>query len=595
VADRIAAGEVVERPASVVKELAENALDAGATRISVVIEDAGRTLIKVVDDGWGMTGAELIQAIGRHATSKLRRFEDLESLATFGFRGEALPSIAAVSRLEIISRARGEEVGTILKVAGGRVERCEPVAAPDGTSVSIGHLFFNVPARRKFLRSDNTEFKWITTVFRHFALSFPEINFELFRGREAVYQLAAAEPRTRLVGLFGDDVAAEMLEINHRHGWLSVRGWISPPSLTQRTSGDQYLFVNRRPINSPRLNRAVYTAYEPNLVNGGHPIYAIHLEANPDRYDINVHPAKKEVKFADEEGTFAGVWAAVRNAVSAWHKPQEITPVKQPVKQMGASDIIAQRAQVPAPAHLTPYIPVPRGYQQPAGTATPFPRDDRRPFQPAAQPTSGPEPPTAPETLAPTARESSADGPVVWQVFDTYMVSPLTTGVVFIDQHIAHERVLYERALAAMEQEPWVSQTLLFPVTFNVRNEDLPMVEECLPLLRAMGFEVDPIGPREFRIVSAPAGVRIASEREMLIGIIDEYRDTAATQLDPRQRLAAAFACRGAVKAGQPLEVEEMRRLIDELFNTEDPEFCPHGRPIYHVLNRREIDKWFKR
>ena len=595
VADRIAAGEVVERPAAVVKELVENALDAGATRVTVVIEDAGRTLIKVVDDGIGMSGSDLAAAVGRHTTSKITRFEDLENLTTFGFRGEALPSVAAVSRLTILSRARGEEVGTELMIAGGRVEKCEPTAAPEGTSVSVGHLFYNVPARRKFLRQDSTEFKWIASVFKHFALAFPRVSWELYRNGEQLYQLPSGDDRDRLAGLFGDDVAEEMIEIDLQREWLRVRGWISPASLAQRSTSDQYLYVNKRQITSPRLNRAVYTACEPYYTSGGHPIYVIELEAAPDRFDINVHPAKKEVKFDDEKGVFSGLWSAVRGAISSNRAPRELARGRAQGETSGGRRVFSERSPVRAPAHLTPFVPIPRQYDAPRGAVLPFPADRKRtPDGAGAVKPPGQESGKPDRTLEAPVYDAG-EGPTIWQLFDTYLISPLKTGLVIIDQHVAHERVLYERALGAIEREPWTSQQLLFPVSFNVSPEDVQIVEECLPLLRAMGFELETTGPREFKILSVPAGIQIASERDLLLGIVAEFKDTAATGSDARNRLAAAFACRGAVKAGQPLETVEMQRLIDELFQTEDPEFCPHGRPIYHVINKREIDKWFRR
>lgn len=617
VADRIAAGEVVERPAAVIKELIENALDAGAKALTVVVADSGRTLLRVVDDGLGMTGSELAAAIGRHATSKLRRFEDLEKLTTFGFRGEALPSIAAVSRLDVVSRARGEEIGARLTVSGGVVADLTPVACPEGTSVSVGHLFHNVPARRKFLRSDATEFKWITLIFKHFALAFPEVSFELFRGDEPLYQLPVAEPRRRLASLFGDDVAEELIDVEQSGGWLRVKGWVSPPQLAQRAASDQYLFVNRRPINSARLNRAVYNGAEPYYSSGGHPFYVMMLECSPDRFDINVHPAKKEVKFADESGAFGAVFGAVRGAIGASLEPGGMVHPPAAGGQLGrpsspTSAPFAQRAPVEAPPHLTPYTPLPRRHLAPRGPLMPFPPADASSsagrFEDSPPPLFDPHTREGAETrpqsdiLDGASRPSyeaipreEGDGPVIWQVFDSFIVSPLKTGLVFIDQHVAHERVLYERALDSLEKTPWVSQQLLFPTGLQLPPEDVAMVEELLPLLRAMGFGVERFGPREFRILSVPAGIRIAAERAMLLGMVEEMREGAAGGADPRQRLAAAFACRGAVKAGQPLERGEMLRLIEELFQSEDPEFCPHGRPIYHVLNRREIEKWFKR
>jgi len=617
VADRIAAGEVVERPAAVIKELIENALDAHSTRIVVQVVDSGRTLLKVIDDGVGMTGSMLAASIGRHATSKILRFEDLESLSTFGFRGEALPSIAAVSRLDIVSRARGEEIGAKLTVNGGIVEELIPVACPEGTSISVSHLFFNVPARRKFLRSDTTEFKWIVQIFKYFALAFPEISWEFYKGEEMLYQLPAAEPRKRLAGLFGDDLGEELIEINQSGSWMNVRGWISPPHMTQRAAADQYLYINRRPITSPRLNRAIYTAAEPYYTNGGHPLYVVMIECQPDRFDINVHPAKKEVKFADESGAFGALFGAVRNGIGSALQPANSNQGKADFTSSAGTSSVNQsyspnavRVPVESPPHLTPYAPLPRRHLAPRGPLMPFPVEEASrvqhssltpaklfdPHDAEASQSSKLDLVEAPSRPSYDSISRGSDaGPVIWQVFDTYIVSPLKTGMVYIDQHVAHERVLYERALASMEKTPWVSQQLLFPTSLQVPPEDVKMVEEMIPLLNAMGFGLERFGPREFRILSVPAAIRISGERALVLGIIEEMREGASSEADPRLRLAAAFACRGAVKAGQPLEREEMLRLIEELFQTEDPEFCPHGRPIYHVLSRRDIEKWFKR
>ncbi len=602
VADRIAAGEVVERPAAVLKELIENSIDAGATEITIVIEDAGRTLIKVIDNGFGLTDSEMVNAIGRHSTSKLNRFEDLESLVTFGFRGEALPSIAAVSRMDIISRPRDAEVGSLLKIAGGRIENQTLSAAQTGTSISVGHLFYNVPARRKFLKSDATEFRWIASTFRYFALAFPEISWKFFRKKQLIHELPMTDNhRERIAGLFGDDVAEELIEVNHESKWLKVTGWISPPSLAQRTKADQYLFMNRRHIVHSRMQWRISDACRQYYSSGGYPLYLLFLEASPDQFDINVHPAKKEIKFADENTAVNTTWNAVRKGFENFRHPEELAPKgtgsqppqpdrsflqKSPPQstntQNGRSVFDAIQA------NETVSNPVPKRHGASRPVTMPF-SADKQVSQEKAAATFDPASFESPQT------DYEADEPRVWQVFDMFIISPLKTGVVFIDQHVAHERVLYEKALNAINKKPWNSQRLLFPTTFNVSENDASLVEEAVPMLKSMGFELELIGPREYRILAVPTGVKISNERDMLLGIIEEMHENNTAAKDPRHILAAAFACRGAVKAGQPLKDEEMRRLIDELFRTEDPEFCPHGRPIYQVLNRREIEKWFDR
>ncbi len=605
VADRIAAGEVVERPAAVLKELIENAIDAQSDKITVVIKDSGRTLIKVVDNGMGMTDADLAIAIGRHATSKITRFEDLEALTTFGFRGEALPSIAAVSKLEIVSKPHDTDVGTIMKISGGKVDKCEPVSASAGTSISVSHLFYNVPARRKFLRTDPTEFKWIALVFKQFALAFPDISWEFYRGNDKLYDLPAGTPRERLSMIFGDDIAEELIEIDYNQKWMKVTGFISPPSLTQRNRDAQFLFLNKRPIFSAGLNQSVYTACEPYFVSGGHPVFVIFLVSSPDRFDINVHPAKKQVKFADEGGSRSAVWKAVRDAISGAKMPEEFTPpsnAELDAKRDEAEEPSAREAGVRnAPEHLKPYIPISKKYHAPSDPIMPFPPDKDR-----GEDAGGAFdlPPARPRSALSQASEDSKkedelrkleEKPELLQVFDTFIMAPLKTGIAFIDQHIAHERILYEQALKAMEQMPWTSQQLLFPVTISLSPEDANLIEEAMPLLNAMGFLIEPFGKYEFRIEATPSGIRVSDEEDMIKGILTEYLENSSTESDPRKRLAAGFACKAAIKANQRLKPEEMKQLIEELFQTEDPEFCPHGRPIYHVVSRKEIDKWFKR
>jgi len=616
VADRIAAGEVVERPAAVIKELVENAIDAGATKIQVIVTDAGRTLLKVVDNGIGMTAAELTASVGRHATSKLRRFEDLEALETFGFRGEALPSIAAVSRLDILSCAHGEEIGARLKISAGVIESCEPAACSRGTTVAVSHLFHNVPARRKFLRSDATEFKWIAAVFKHFALVFPSIEFELYRGEVLVYQLPSETPRGRITGMFGDDLAEDMAAIDHRQNYMHITGFITPPSSVLKSGGEQYLFVNSRPIASPRLNRAILNALEPYLTVGGQPIYIVNIQCPPDKFDINVHPAKKEVRFADEQLVYNALWGAIRRALGESLAPHGL-PAADKASSMPGSNaagsgaatsrthIIARREAssehivvklpVEAPAHLTPYIPVARPSGRAGAPNLPFPYNPK--VDKSIAEDILPDETSARLSAVANVETTTSEGPVIFQLFNTYLVSPLTTGIVFIDQHIAHERILYEQALNAMERIPWLSQQLLFPSSFAVSVEDAALVEEIKPLLRAMGFDIESFGPREYRILSVPAGLKISNERGILLEIIDELHENGGLKSagDPRRTLAAAFACRAALKAGIALEPEERHRLIDDLFQTSDPEFCPHGRPIYHVLSKKEIEKWFKR
>ena len=571
VADRIAAGEVVERPAAVAKELIENSLDAGADRITIVVKDAGRTLIRVVDNGSGMTSAELTTAIGRHATSKLRRIEDLETLTTFGFRGEALPSIAAVSRLEIVSRSHNDDVGTLLKVAGGHVEKCDPTAAQPGSSVSVSHLFYNVPARRKFLRSDTTEFKWIATTFRRFAIAFPDVAWEFYRDDELIYQLPSCEPRERMAGLLGDDVAEDLVEIDYERGWLKVSGFISPPSLTQRHNFDQFLFLNRRPITSARLNRAVYNACEPHLVAGGHPIYCVQLQASPDRFDINVHPAKTEVRFQREYEVFSFVKRAVRRA-------------------LGIESVINFQPRRSSYPHTVSHFP---GRQIPItvdqyGALFEKPAD----FQTAGNTVSMP---LNTNDIADTAPEDHYIPRVLFQLHNKYIVAQIKSGLALIDQHAAHERILFEKALNALAAGKANSQGLLIPLQLEISAGEEDLLEELLPHLLKMGFEIKPFGPRTYLIEAVPAGIKISDEQQLVQEMLDFYKETDGKWVDTAEKAAAAFACNAAIKTGHELSPDEMVTLIEALFRTGTPFACPHGRPTYIRMELSELDRRFGR
>lgn len=606
VANRIAAGEVVERPSAVVKELIENSLDSGATEITVVIKDAGRTLMKVVDNGTGMSAIDLSLCILRHATSKIECFEDLDRLETFGFRGEALPSVAAVSRLEIISRRHNDDLGNVLRVDGGEAKDLEPISAQPGTSISVSHLFFNVPARRKFLKTDATEFKWISTVFKQFALSFPGVTWKLFKGSKLLYDLPAGDHSQRHTDLFGDDVSEELIEIHHDSDWIKVQGYISPPSLTQSNRDSQYLFLNKRHIIHPGIFHTISSAMEHLIAIGGHPIYIIFLKAEPDRFDINVHPAKRLAKFADENGVRRVLWKAINDGLSVSQRPFEIAGRDKGSDQQSDRNYSVSSKTSNSGSFKSSIGQfsgeVDRRYKAPHGIPMPFPPDLSKDTKEGEVTPSPLNEPHFTELTSPSFEFPDSAGaknfqekPEVWQVFDTYIVAPLATGVAFIDQHAAHERILYEKALTAMNKVPWSSQQLLFPQNFSVSPEDVEIVEEMLPLLSSMGFIIEPFGPREFRVEAVPTGIKISSEEDMILHIINQYREEMTTEIDPRKRIAAGFACKAAIKAGDFLETEEMHRLIQDLFQTTDPEFCPHGRPIYHVLGKRDIERWFKR
>jgi DNA mismatch repair protein MutL len=604
-ANQIAAGEVVERPASVVKELVENALDAGAQRVEITIRNGGKTEIRVADDGHGMGREDALLSVDRHATSKLRNEADLAAIRTLGFRGEALPSIASVSRFAIETAERDGD-GTRVMVTAGQVAGVEECARRRGTTVSVRSLFFNVPARAKFLRSTAAENRAIGEVVTTLALAQPHVAFTLDSGGRDVLALpATATVAERISALWGGDAADELIPVAHRDGAVAVTGLIQRPHSARPGGRKTYLFVNGRAFTDRYLVRAADRAYRTTIPQGVYPSLFLFLEVPDGEVDVNVHPAKAEVRFRDRIGVERAVEEGVRAALAGL----ESTPS---IGMRAASPSAAEPERVPYSVpegfgvRRVREAPVPYG----GGASTSAGRDASgtpaaaaEPFEPqmalfvAGGGTPGDAPPAAAQ---PAAANAELIGPaaLMWQVHNTYILAETRSGLILVDQHSAHERVLYEEIVRGFDRGEAASQRLLFPITLRLSPAEYAIVEQVRGVLERAGFEVEPFGGRAIIVHAVPNPHPYFDAERCLREMIAELTtgsplvDSARTQ---HQRIALTMACKGAIKAGQKLTQREMTELFDRLFATELPYHDIHGRPTVIQLSITELHRRFGR
>jgi len=571
-ADRIAAGEVVQRPAAAVKELIENSLDAGAGAITVVFKDAGKKLIQVTDDGSGMGWEDALAAFSRHATSKISSPSDLDNIRTLGFRGEALAAISAVASVELKTKTGGEDTGTRVHVEGGALRSHEKTGCPTGTGIAVRNLFFNTPGRRKFLKSNRTEFRHILDVVQRAALSRPDIAFSLVSDGETILKSPAGDAASRLRDIFGKKQGSSLIEFSDDTGPVTVSGFLGRPQFARKGRSEQYLFLNGRPITSRNIGHAVYRAYEHLLEKSSFPFFVLFLVYDTGAIDVNVHPSKYEVKFEDESLVYRAVHSAVRRALGTHDLRTEMAASPQGSREgFGLTQVINE----PSARMSDPWK---------ALTADSAPLTDLFRTQPAGGEGGSSTP------------EQRIESRQVWQVHDKYIISPTPEGVLIVDQHAAHERIIYEKAIVRFETKEGESQELLFPQTIELSPADAALVIELQPLLEKLGFILKMFGPRTLILEGIPSDIRPGSETSILGGVLDLYReDEQRLKLDPREQLAKSYSCKAAVKAGDRLKTPEMTSLIEQLFRTEIPYVCPHGRPVMFKLSLSELDRRFGR
>jgi DNA mismatch repair protein MutL len=603
IANKIAAGEVVQRPESVLKELLENSIDAKADSIEVIVRNAGKSLVQIIDNGEGMTEEDAILSIQRHATSKIKTYEDLEAIRTFGFRGEALSAIAAVSLMEIKTKTANDEVGTIIKVNENNKITLEKGSFPVGTSIAVKNLFYNTPARRNFLKSNATELKHITETFKKIALSYPNIAFKLFIDDEIIYNLPSQSLSERLTDVFGENILDSLIEVNEPTDYISLSGYIAKPTYLRKSKGEQYLFINKRFVISKIVNHAVFTAFENILEKGDYPFFVLFLEIDPSKVDINVHPSKLEVKFDDEKDIYLFVHAVIKKSIGSY----DLVPSMRFIDSEKSTESIRFNDFVRTEKNDYSDRPfIKENKSQGIFSESEIEKifgsikseinnnlevsDVKEPFTEKKvnevyhqQIDFGPE-------------HTEPSSPFIVSLHNKYILSQVKSGLMIIDQHVAHERILYEHALNSINQQLQMSQQLLFPQTLKLEPGDYELVLELRDKLYNLGFEIRFNNEYTITILGVPYEIKPGQEKQILLELLDEYRQNQRLgNLEVVDNIAKSFSCKAAIKAGDRLSEQEMRALVDKLFATQMPYVCPHGRPIVIKIPLTEFDKRFGR
>ncbi|HET9909639.1 MAG TPA: DNA mismatch repair endonuclease MutL [Anaerolineales bacterium] len=586
VASQIAAGEVIERPASVVKELLENSLDAGARIVGINIEEAGKKLIEVADDGAGIPSDELELAVARHATSKLVRSDDLFSITTLGFRGEALASIGSVSRMTITSRVANETEGAQLRVEGGKPGKLTKIGTTVGSTVRVEDLFYNVPARLKFLKTDVTERRAIDSLVTRYALAYPDKRFKLVEGKNVTLQTSGdGDRRTILAALYGVDVAKQMLEIISEEEGYRLTGLISPISLTRSNRKEITFFINGRWVHDASLSMALLQAYHTLLMVGRYPLTALFLEMNPEEVDVNVHPAKAEVRFRSQDKVFSFIQRSVRKALLAYSPVPNVAPSLWGMTRTVQSEPLRNSVTDWAIAH-----------DEKLQVSTDLLVEDRDQNLETQSPISGPEihQSTSTPSLVTTSRIPLLR--LIGQIGATYLVAEGPDGLYLIDQHAAHERVLFEKLMTQHGMKNIPSQTLLTPVVVTLPPHASKLLMNQLAELQKFGFDVEEFGPNIFQIRAMPALFMGSDPAVALRALVEDFEeDETPLQNEVEAKLAARVCKRMAVKAGQTLSNEEQRALLLDLEACDSPRTCPHGRPTMIHLTVDMLERQFGR
>jgi len=569
--DRIAAGEVVERPASVLKELLENSLDAGATRITLELAGGGIELLRVSDDGHGIDREELALAVRRHCTSKIRELRDIEGVGTFGFRGEALAALASVSILEILSRREKGESAWSLEVRDGKPGDTVPAARERGTTVSVRDLFGRVPVRRKFLKTESGEKRQVLRVWEQYLLAHPEVTFALVdEGVEKARYTATVDLKQRVGDLLGAELSRQMVDISGEEEGHRIEGLCSLPLTSRGNRNHQFIFLGRRPIQDDRVSHAIRQAYRDVLPPGRFPSCLLFLEVEPGLVDVNVHPTKREVRFRESSRIHSLVSHAIGRAISGGALGRRLAD--RPEMQLGG-----QRAESGA---------------KPQSNIDFKPGPGPRPGMVREYQSGSREPLDIREAPAETEANREAE---FWQLDRTFILTRIGEGLVIVDQHNAHERILYDRALANLDGRAPESQSLLFPHSLEISPSEMEAWRELDDFLETLGYRISEFGENTLAVEAIPAGLRRWDGGESLRELLADSLAEKGGRSERRDRALATYACKAAVKAGQILRAEEMRRLIAELFETRSPYTCPHGRPIIIRIGRDELEKRFHR
>ena len=597
IANQIAAGEVIQRPASAVKELLENAVDAGATEIHLWVNDAGKSLIQVTDNGRGMSETDARMAFERHATSKISHIDDLFRIKTMGFRGEALASIAAVSQVEIKTKRPEDESGTFIEIENSIVLKQEPVAAPNGTSITMKNLFFNVPARRNFLKSNPSELRHIVEEFTRVAMAFPNIFFSLTSGGQQVFHLEKGSLKQRIVQILGNHYNARLVHVQEQTDYLNISGFVGKPETAKKTRGDQYFFVNNRFIKSAYLNHAVMNAFAELIPKDSFPLYVLFIDLDPAQIDINVHPTKQEIKFDDEKIAYAFVQSAVKHALAQF----SITPTLD-------FDLDPQVQQLDAVTQ--PFTPEKQSSAAASSLYQTFTQKGQAHFIEKKSDLKHwkeyyePHVVTAPRQLQHTEAQLSAsiltaqqiEKADILQIQLSYIVIQNDSGYLLLHQQNSHERVLYEKFATAIAGTAIATQRSLFPSTIELGAADAVLLAELLPDLHCLGYELEPFGKNSFVIQGTPAGLETGNDKLILEKMLEQYKHFSNDlKFSKREKLLRSLALQQSIKAGTALTLKEMQALLTDLFACQLPNSTPNGKPTYMQFKKEELDKLFGR
>jgi len=602
IANQIAAGEVIQRPASAVKELLENAVDAGASEIKLIISDAGKALVQVIDNGSGMTETDARMCFERHATSKIRNIEDLFHIRTMGFRGEALASVAAVAQVELKTKRAEDETGTYIEVENSMVRKQEPVAAPNGTSIAMKNLFFNVPARRNFLKSNAAETRHIVDEFTRVAMSFPEILFTLTANNQQIFHLEAGSLKQRIVQLLGGTYNAKLVTVKEETDYMNIYGFVGKPETAKKTRGDQYFFVNNRFIRSAYLNHAVMNAYQQMIPSDSYPMYVLFIDLDPAVIDVNVHPTKQEIKFEDEKIIYAFVQAAVKHALAQFSVTptldfeldasiQQLSAIQQPFtddrKNAAAAGSIFRGFTQKNQAHFIE--------KSDQGELKHWKEMYERSESGVGSRESGTSSPANHSPLTTHHSPLAADAEIT-QLLNTYITIPSNNGFLLLHQQSAHERVLYEQLSAAGKDKPVATQRSMFPSTMELTPADAAVMEEIMDDLKYLGYTIEPFGKNTYVIQGTPADVEAGNDKHIIDILLEQYKHfSPEVKFSRREKLVRSLARQQSIKAGTRLTEREMRQLVTDLFACTTPNVTPDGNPTYLEFKQEQLERMFGR
>ena len=599
IANQIAAGEVIQRPASAVKELLENAVDADATEIKLIVTDSGKASVTVIDNGKGMSETDARMAFERHATSKICNIEDLFKIKTMGFRGEALASIAAVAQVDLKTKQSSETLGTFIEIENSRVIKQEACATPNGTSISMKNLFFNVPARRNFLKSNAAEMRHIIDEFIRVAMAFPEIFFSLTSNGQQVFYFESGNLKQRVIQILGNQYSAKLVSVKEQTDYMNVQGFVGKPETAKKTRGDQYLFVNNRFIKSAYLNHAINAAFENMIAKDSYPTYVLFIDLDPSVLDINVHPTKQEIKFEDEKIVYAFVQAAVKHALAQFSiAPSLDFTLNADIQSLDAIHKPFTSENKEAVSNSNLFKTFTNKHQ--AHAIEPNENSElkhwRDFFVKKQNDVTYQQQPIHTHTAAPkiTAPTYNFDEQTYLQLHQTYILSAGNNGFILVHQQHAHERILYEKFSLAVHNQQHSTQKSLFPVTLELAVPDAVLLEDLLPEVIALGYAIEPFGTNTFVIQGTPADVAPGNEKHSIELLLEQFKHFSSDiKFGKREKLIRCISRQHAIKAGQTLQHKEMQTLLEQLFACSTPNITPSGNPTFIEFKEDYLDKLF--